>query len=349
MKTNLLEVYNNSDLSIDNVVEYKIYGGDNFRQFEELQFIVYVKNVIHRTHGDYENKIQWKQNLLGRAVSQYRTWMYRTVADRFDTERYDGLGGYATKGRYRSAVPMGMLPFFNALVPPLIFARTKGQKKKKEVSMQNKAGIVLRNSLSTTKTFASSFLKNPFKFNKIMKEKLLEEYEKVDAENISAAYTEWIAYLTVSLMSKLLVLWAMSAFEDDDELTAQKGAVIFALNMLKRFENDLGFYINPLEASRLVDSPIPAYYLQEKGSRLFDSLGRIFDDRPIEIQSGIYENWWWPVRDGIKLAPGVVGIDKIYRNMAADMASGKKVGDDFTVFSKGDMYDKMLGIDKKED
>ena len=348
-ETNLLEVYNNSDLSIDDVTQYKIYGGDNFRDFEELQFIVYVKNVIHRTHGDYENKIMFKNNLLGRALSQYRTWMYRTVADRFDIERYDGIGGYTTKGRYRSAVPMGVMPFFNALIPPVIFARTKDQKKKKEVSMKNKAGTTLRNTLSTTKTFASSFLRNPFKFNKIMKEKLQEEYEKVDAENIAAAYTEWIAYLTISLMSKLLILWANSALDDEDELTAQKGAVIFALNMLKRFENDLGFYVNPLEASRLVDNPIPAYYLQEKGTRLFDSIGRIFDDRPMEIQSGIYEGWNWIGRDALKVIPGAIGVDKIYRNITADLATGKKVEDDYSVFSRGDIYDKALGIDKKED
>jgi hypothetical protein len=348
-KTNLLEVYNNPDLSVDNVAEYKIYGGDNFRKFDELQFIVYVKNVIHRTHGDYDNKIMFKNNLLGRALSQYRTWMYRTVADRFDTERYDGIGGYTTKGRYRSAVPMGILPFFNALIPPVIFARTKDQSKRKEVSLKDKAGTSLKNTLSTTKTFASSFLKNPFKFNKIMKEKLQEEYEKVDAENISAAYTEWIAYLTIALMSKLLVLWASKSLDDEDELTAQKGAVIFALNMLKRFEGDLSFYVNPLEASRLVQNPIPAYYLQDKGSRLFDSLGRIFDDRPMEIQSGIYEGWWWPARDAVKLAPGVAGLDKIYRNMSADISTGRKVKDDFTVFSRGDVYDKALGIDKKED
>lgn len=348
-KTNLLEVYNNPDLSIDNVSQYKIYGGDTFRDFDEGQFIVYVKNVVQRTHGDYENKIMFKNNLLGRALSQYRTWMYRTVADRFDIERYDALGGYTTKGRYRSAAPIGVMPFFNALIPPVIFARTKDQKKKKEVTMKDKAGTTLRNTLSTTKTFASSFLKNPFKFNKIMKEKLQEEYEKVDAENIAATYTEWIAYLTVSLMSKLLILWASSALDDEDELTPKKAAVIFALNMLKRFENDLGFYVNPFEASRLVDNPVPAYYLQEKGTRLFDSIGRIFDDRPMEIQSGIYEGWWWPARDAVKLTPGVIGLDKIYRNISADLQSGKKVKDDYTVFSRGDIYDKMLGIDKKED
>jgi len=347
--TNLLEVYNNPDLSVEDVVEYKIYGGDEFRAFEEEQFIVYVKNVIHRTHGDYENKVGFKATLLGRSLSQYRTWMYRTYQDRFDTERYDAIGGYTTKGRYRSAVPIGIMPFFTALIPPVIFARTTEQKNKREVSFKDKFTTTLGNTLSTSKTFAASFLKNPLKFNKIMKEKLKEEYETVDAENIAAVYTEWVAFLTVALMSKLLILWAQSALEDEDELTAQKGAVIFALNMLKRFENDLGFYINPFEASRLVDNPIPAYYLQEKGTRLFDSIGRILDDRPLEIQSGIYEGWWWPVRDAVKLTPGVIGLDKIYRNISADMATGKKVKDDYTVFSRGDIYDSMLGIKEKED
>lgn len=347
--TNLLEVYNNPDLSIEDVVEYKIYGGEEFKAFDELQFIVYVKNVIHRTHGDYENKVGFKATLLGRSLSQYRTWMYRTYQDRFDTERFDHIGGYTTKGRYRSAAPIGMMPFFTALIPPIIFARKIDQKNKKEVSFKDKAATTAGNTLSTAKTFAMSFIKNPLKFNKIMKEKLAEEYEKVDAENIAAVYTEWIAYLTVALMSKLLILWAQSALDDEDELTAQKGAVIFALNMLKRFENDLGFYVNPFEASRLVDNPIPAYYLQEKGTRLFDSIGRILDDRPLEIQSGIYEGWWWPVRDAVKLTPGVIGLDKIYRNISADMETGKKVKDDYTVFSRGDIYDSMLGIKEKED
>ena len=89
--------------------------------------------------------------------------------------------------------------------------------------------------------------------------------------------------------------------------------------------------------------------MQEKGTRLFDSIGRIFDDRPMEIQSGIYQGWWWPARDAVKLTPGIIGLDKIYRNISADLQSGKQVKDDYTVFSRGDIYDKMLGIDKKED
>ena len=352
-ETSFFEVKTNKDLSVEDVQSYKPAGADNFMPFDEAQYVVYIKNVAHRVHGDYENKTVIKNTLLGRMLSQYRTWMYRTVADRFDSERYDALGGYTTKGRYRSAVPVGMVPFVNMFLPPLVTALTKDQKKlPKEISSKQTFGRVTGNSLGTAKTFAASMLKNPFKFQKIMKEQLMEDYEKVDAENIVSVYAEWMMYMTVALMSKLMLLAAQQAFgddDDDDELTVAKGSTIFALNMLSRFQNDLTFYLNPLEAGRLVDNPIPAAYLQEKATKLFDSIGRVLDDRPLEVQSGIYEGWWWPTRDAIKLIPGLTGIDKIYRNMSADLSTGKKVVGDFTVFSEGDLLDKALGIDEKEE
>ena len=203
--------------------------------------------------------------------------------------------------------------------------------------------------MSTLKTFGASLLKNPFKFNKYLKEELQKEYEKVDAENIAATYTEWLIYMAIGVFSKLVLAAAMSAFdEDDDELTLSKGAAIFSLNMLNRFQNDISFYLNPLEAGRLVDNPIPAYYLQDKGQKLYDSVGRLFDDRPMEIQSGIYEGWWWPVRDAVKLTPGVIGFDKLYRTASADLQTGKKVTD-FSVFSNEDIFDRALGLKKEED
>lgn len=350
-KTNLFEVYNNPDLSPADIDMYKIYGGDKFREFDELQFFVYAKNVVHTVHGDYENKMRFKRTLIGRSLAQYRTWMARTYTDRFDTERYDAIGGYTTKGKYRSAIPVFEIPLVNMIVPPIVIARTKDQKKKnKTVGFKEGLGLTARNSLGTVKTFAKAFSKNPAKTLKLFKEELAKEYEKVDAENIASVYGEWVAYTTLSLLGKLMILAASSMFDDDDEeFSVGKGSIIFALNMLNRFQNDLAFYTNPLEASRLIDNPVPAYFLQEKGTRLFDSLGRIFDDRPIEIQSGIYEGWWWPARDAVKLVPGIAGIDKVYRNMSADLATGRKVGSDFTVFSDGDLIDKALGIDKKEE
>ena len=114
----LLEAYTNEEIGPEKIKTYKIVGGDQHREFSADRFFVYVRNVVERVHGDYNNKVPFKKNLLGRALSQYKTWMFRTVADRFDVERYDGIAGYTTKGRYRSAVPLGAVPFFNMLIPP---------------------------------------------------------------------------------------------------------------------------------------------------------------------------------------------------------------------------------------
>ena len=344
----LLEAYTNEEIGPEKIKTYKIVGGDQHRDFSADKFFVYVRNVVERVHGDYNNKVPFKKNLLGRALSQYKTWMFRTVADRFDVQRYDGIAGYTTKGRYRSAVPLGAVPFFNMLIPPLVLAQKKGQKNTK-LGFTDKASIIAGNSLSTVKAFGAAMLKNPFKFNKYLKQELQKEFDKVDAENIAATYSEWLIYMTIGVFSKLMLAAAMSAFdEDDDELTLAKGSAIFSLNMLNRFQNDISFYLNPLEAGRLVDNPIPAYYLQDKGQKLYDSVGRLFDDRPMEIQSGIYEGWWWPIRDAVKLTPGVIGFDKLYRNATANLQTGKKVTD-FSVFSDQSMIDSMLGLKKEKE
>ena len=346
--TNMLEALTNEEVGVDKIKSYKIVGGDNHIEFSEDKFFVYVRNVVERAHGDYNNKVPFKKNLLGRALSQYKTWMFRTVADRFNVERYDGLAGYTTKGRYRSAVPLGAIPFFNMLIPPLVLAQRKGQKNTK-VGFTDKASVIAGNTLSTLKSFGAALLKNPFKFNKYMKQELQKEYEKVDAENIAATYTEWMIFMALGIFSKLMLAAAQSAFgDDDDELTAAKASAIFSLNMLNRFQSDIGFYLNPLEAGRLVDNPIPAYYLQDKGQKLFDSVGRLFDDRPVEIQSGIYEGWHWLGRDAVKLTPGVIGFDKLYRYASADLKSGKKVTD-FSVFSDESVIDKVFGLAKEKE
>jgi hypothetical protein len=104
--------------------------------------------------------------------------MARTYTDRFDTERYDAIGGYTTKGKYRSAIPVFEIPLVNMIVPPIVIARTKDQKKKdKTIGFKEGLGLTARNSLGTVKTFAKALSKNPTKALKLFKEELAKEYE----------------------------------------------------------------------------------------------------------------------------------------------------------------------------
>lgn len=69
---------------------------------DEIRFIQKVRRVAQTNHGDYTNPLLIKKKLVGRALSQYRTWMFEGFAYRFEAERFDDIRGRTVKGRYKS-------------------------------------------------------------------------------------------------------------------------------------------------------------------------------------------------------------------------------------------------------
>ena len=75
---------------------------------DEVKLTQKIKRIVEMNHGDYNNPLQVKQTIAGRALSQFRTWMFEGFANRFEAEKVDyalsyGLDEpYIRKGRYRS-------------------------------------------------------------------------------------------------------------------------------------------------------------------------------------------------------------------------------------------------------
>lgn len=63
-----------------------------------------IDGLIKKDHGNYrsDSPIKIKKHILGRALTQFRTWLYEGFATRFESTSIDRQLGYETKGRYRS-------------------------------------------------------------------------------------------------------------------------------------------------------------------------------------------------------------------------------------------------------
>lgn len=74
-------------------------GGKEFHGFKNK-----LDHVIKMLHGNYDpdSPIQMKRQWVGRALSQFRTWMFESFANRFEDERFDEILGRTRKGRYKS-------------------------------------------------------------------------------------------------------------------------------------------------------------------------------------------------------------------------------------------------------
>lgn len=80
----------------------------NFKYGEDEEIFLKFKGKLTQTikaiHGNYDplSKVKIKETVGGRALMMFRNWIAETVANRFETERYDQKLGRYTKGRYRS-------------------------------------------------------------------------------------------------------------------------------------------------------------------------------------------------------------------------------------------------------
>lgn len=78
------------------------FTGD--KAFDEDQFKVKLDQIVKSLHGNYDpdSPLLMKKHVLGRMASQFRTWMFESVNNRFQKGDYDQLLGRYKKGRYRS-------------------------------------------------------------------------------------------------------------------------------------------------------------------------------------------------------------------------------------------------------
>ena len=348
---NLYEAYDESGQLREDIVSYKTKSASQAKPWDPDEFFQYVKHIVEETHGDYNHSVLLKKTYMGRAVSTFRTWMYRTYAARYSPEHYDAIAGYTRKGRYRSAAPvLGLVPGINRIpiiskfLPPVVLAGSgldignlvpKGLREKMGVKESKgntdlAAGLakVFKNSVGVYGDFFKSIL-IPHRYKSRFREKLEDRgISDVDTANVSAVFSE---YLMKSVLALTMLLLYSMYDEDDDQ--SKKNAIILALNLSRRFEKDIAFYSDISEQGRTLDNPLPVMRIIDGYKKFSASMDRVMDDsRDPYLQSGFYEGWWAPTKIAFRYLPGLTAFDQARRYMNIDVMSGNVIQDQDDLF-----------------
>ena len=252
--------------------------GKNGKEFKaeyymENIYLVKLADVIAENHGNYDTDkpILRKKDAFGRAISQFRTWMFEGANSRFGYSKSKITGEYFTKlyedekivrkGRYRTGVG-GFV--WNAETSSGL-----------SMFEQNRVSAI-----ATLRLFIPGLSSN--------KEYLTSKgFTSYDAANISANIMEMNMFLAATAAMLLL----KAALPDDEDKNSNSKFVITALiNQLNRVQMDLQFYANPTELENLSKNLIPLMSLMEDVGHIGHAAARQFGEHP-EYQSGIHEDW----------------------------------------------------------
>lgn len=281
---------------------------------DEIKLVQRIKRVIEMNHGDYNNALQVKATFAGRALTQFRTWMFEGFANRFEAEKVDyaisyGMSeSYIRKGRYKSytkgqlattgaALGSVFLPGIGTAVGAGI-----GYLGGKFFGMQTNENA-WSDTLFTLKQLARKLAFQSTKFE--------DRFDKTDAANIRKNMTELIVMM--SLAGIAIILKAM--VDDDDEEKENAFIANFLLNQTTRLQTDISFYSNPLEFEKLTKTAVPMAQLLEDVNTWRKDLQSYFNDKNEDdtFESGPFkgDSKLW-VHTG-EMIPGTSQAIRLYR------------------------------------
>ena len=242
---------------------------------DEVKLIQKIKRIIEMTHGDYNNPLLAKATVSGRALSQFRTWMFEGFANRFESEKEDFILSYGKedpyirKGRYRSYT-QGQLTAAGAtlgttLLPGIgtAIGGAGGFLVGKFFGMQTEQSSI-NDVLFTLKQLARKLAFQKTQFG--------ERFNEVDAANMRKNMTELYVLMAVVGLGLLI---AAGGDDEDEEKTI---AANFLINQMNRMQTDISFYTNPIEAEKLTKTAVPMAALVTDASDWFSQVGKFFND-----------------------------------------------------------------------
>jgi hypothetical protein len=285
---------------------------------DEVRLIQKIKKIIEMNHGDYNNALKVKTTFMGRALSQFRTWMFEGFANRFESgTKSDGTPNvdyalsyglsepYIRKGRYRSYTK-GQLTTTGAALGSMLLpgigtavGAGAGYLVGKFAGLETSENA-LSDTLFTLKQLARKLMFKSTKFQ--------DRFDATDAANMRKNMTE--LYMMMGLMGLVLLLKGM--VDDDDEKDSM--VTNFLLNQTIRLRTDIGFYTNPLEAEKLTKTALPMAGMVQDISELFSDITAHLNDEDDDIfQSGPFKGTpKWLIHAG-ELIPGPAQGIKLYR------------------------------------
>jgi hypothetical protein len=252
----------------------KLLDGVEFpEKIDENKVKIRIDAVISMNHGNYDpdKPINFKRNLLGRALSQFRTWAYQGFAERFMDERYSLALGISKKGRYRS---------YGAYY--------------KAMSEQDYGAVMSSIYLLKQLLRKSTFGKYNTQFDQI------EGLSEVDAANMRKNMTEIMFIIMLTTLALLL-----KASFDDGKNSKGKYIAFFWINQLTRLNTDMSFYVSPVQFEKLTKNAMPAFSLVIDVEKALDaSWNYIVDPQSDILQSGSNKGDSKAARALSRLAPG---------------------------------------------
>jgi hypothetical protein len=284
---------------------------------DETQMVQKIKRIIEMNHGDYNNALQIKATVAGRAVSQFRTWMFEGFANRFEKEKVDyalsyGLDEpYVRKGRYRS-FSAGQLVATGATLGTLFFPGIgtaalagAGYLGGKIFGLQESENV-LSDTLFTLKQLARKLMFKPTKFQ--------DKFNAVDAANMRRNMTE--LYILMGLTAFMVLLKGLVIDDDDEEKNGDKAFMAkFLFNQATRLSTDITFYTNPIEFDKLTKTAVPMAKVIDDSYIIFKDMKAFLDD---EEDNDVFSSGAFKEESKLKIhlgefIPGTAQAIKLYR------------------------------------
>ena len=236
--------------------------------------------LIMQLHGNYDNMSpqQAKRVFLGRAVSQFRTFLTEAIATRVETERFDENLESWVKGRYRSVLDV----YQNTEVKDMSLATAKG------VIKQLSFGLLFK------KHDLSELLNG-------------NQLKDIDIVNMRKIAKEISFIITTNLF--LLSLRALAGDDEEDE----NGITNVLINQGTRIRTDLLLYINPNEYKKLVKDIIPVLTLFDDADRWTKAVYKLSQGEDT-IESGVHSGDSYLATTVFKTIPGFSKGYSIYNS-----------------------------------
>lgn len=256
---------------------------DEFGEFDEFVLKGVIDDAIRSIHGNYGDKLMVKDIVAGRALSQFRTWAFMGVYERFGQEKYNQLARLNKKGRY-----ITYKDFYKdqgSLKATLTIGKQLLRKMASAPLVRNITGIE-----GTT-------------FDDI------EGISRTDAANMRKNMTELLIILT-TIATGVLASMLLLGDDDDDETRWKRMMLMGLLNTMDRTSNDLLFYSSPDAFQDINKSIIPAF------SVLID-VGRL-SNHIVDLASGEDDDGKL-LKYSAKMVRGASQVSKHYRYFTRDM------------------------------
>lgn len=250
-----------------NTEEYGEYPSDKIGDA-----IIKVKALIQRNHGNYNPLAPMlaKRTGVGRLLLQFRGWMLEGVKVRLGERngRPDAILGSEIKGRYWSVV--------DAYKEQNAGDVTKGM-----LLQVLRNFVPFKNSLGLSKSPIDMFLGGG-------------SVKPVDIANMKRMAFEMNILIGV-MISAALMKYMVGEIDDEDDVRTM--ALNLLLNQATRLQTDIFMYVNPLEAMKVLQDPVPSMRILSSFVKISNALYDTIIEGSPEYENGVYQGQYKLVKE----------------------------------------------------